>query len=91
MCINCGKCYLTCNDTGYQAIMFDGDSHLPKVDELRCTGCGLCQAVCPSPGTIEYVPMRRRFMPKRGLEIEHDRYRDDGIVLGKSKGHGANK
>ena len=20
MCINCGKCYMTCNDTGYQAI-----------------------------------------------------------------------
>ena len=23
MCINCGKCYMTCNDSGYQAIKFD--------------------------------------------------------------------
>ena len=31
MCINCGKCYMTCNDTGYQAIQFDPETHLPKV------------------------------------------------------------
>ena len=31
MCINCGKCYMTCNDTGYQAIEFDKDTHLPMV------------------------------------------------------------
>jgi len=32
MCINCGKCYMTCNDTGYQAIEFDKDTHIPKVN-----------------------------------------------------------
>ena len=26
-----GKCYMTCNDTGYQAISFDEQTHLPKV------------------------------------------------------------
>ena len=31
MCINCGKCYMTCNDTGYQAIEFDPETHLPMV------------------------------------------------------------
>ena len=31
MCINCGKCYMTCNDTGYQAIEFDAETHIPKV------------------------------------------------------------
>jgi dihydropyrimidine dehydrogenase (NADP+) len=31
MCINCGKCYMTCNDTGYQAIEFDPLTHIPKV------------------------------------------------------------
>ena len=31
MCINCGKCYMTCNDTGYQAIEFDPETHLPTV------------------------------------------------------------
>ena len=34
MCINCGKCYMTCNDTGYQAIQFDPETHLPKVRNL---------------------------------------------------------
>ena len=34
MCINCGKCYMTCNDTGYQAIEFDAETHLPKVSNL---------------------------------------------------------
>lgn len=37
MCINCGKCYMTCNDSGYQAISFDPETHLPKVND-DCTG-----------------------------------------------------
>lgn len=37
MCINCGKCYMTCNDSGYQAITFDPETHLPKITE-DCTG-----------------------------------------------------
>ena len=42
-----GKCYMTCNDTGYQAIAFDEETHLPKVNENSCTGCTLCYSVCP--------------------------------------------
>lgn len=42
MCINCGKCYMTCNDTGYQAIEFDKETHLPTVKNDSCTGCTLC-------------------------------------------------
>ena len=38
MCINCGKCYMTCNDTGYQAIEFDAETHLPMVKNDACTG-----------------------------------------------------
>ena len=49
MCINCGKCYMTCNDSGYQAITFDPDTHLPHVTE-DCTGCTLCVSVCPIIG-----------------------------------------
>lgn len=37
MCINCGKCYMTCNDSGYQAITFDPETHLPKITD-DCTG-----------------------------------------------------
>lgn len=46
MCINCGKCYLTCNDTAYQAITFDPKTHIPFVTD-KCTGCTLCVSVCP--------------------------------------------
>jgi len=41
MCINCGKCYMACNDSGYQAIEFDAQTHLPKITSA-CTGCTLC-------------------------------------------------
>ena len=37
MCINCGKCYMACNDSGYQAITFDPETHLPKITDA-CTG-----------------------------------------------------
>lgn len=46
MCINCGKCYMACNDSGYQAIHFDPETHIPKVND-DCTGCTLCLSVCP--------------------------------------------
>jgi len=56
LCINCGKCYMTCNDNAYQAISFDPVTHLATVREEKCTGCGLCQAVCPVKDCIEFVP-----------------------------------
>lgn len=46
LCINCGKCYMTCADSGYQAIEFDSVTHLPHVND-DCTGCNLCLSVCP--------------------------------------------
>lgn len=32
---------MTCNDSGYQAITFDNQTHLPYVTD-ECTGCTLC-------------------------------------------------
>ena len=29
LCVNCGKCYMTCLDSGYQAITFDSKTHKP--------------------------------------------------------------
>ena len=51
-----GKCYMTCNDTGYQAISFDEETHLPKVNENSCTGCTLCYSVCPIIECIKVGP-----------------------------------
>jgi dihydropyrimidine dehydrogenase (NADP+) len=69
LCVNCGKCYLTCLDSGYQAITFDTNSHKPKITQ-DCTGCGLCLAVCPVPGALIYDtrPAEYPYKPVRGEE-----------------------
>jgi len=72
MCINCGKCYMTCNDTGYQAISFDEVTHLPKVNEGSCTGCTLCYSVCPVIECIQMVPREGLYIPKRGIDLGAD-------------------
>lgn len=71
LCVNCGKCYMTCNDTGYQAILFDADTHLPLVTE-DCTGCTLCLSVCPIPDCIDMVPRKTPYRPIRGIAPDFD-------------------
>jgi len=66
-CINCGKCYLTCNDTGYQAIKFDPKTHLPLVTDA-CTGCTLCLSVCPIIDCISMVPKTIPHKVSRGID-----------------------
>lgn len=66
MCVNCGKCYMTCNDAGYQAIVFDPETHLPMIQD-SCTGCTLCLSVCPIIDCIKMVARTTPYVPKRGL------------------------
>ncbi|XP_067138648.1 dihydropyrimidine dehydrogenase [NADP(+)] [Centruroides vittatus] len=66
MCINCGKCYMTCNDSGYQAIIFDPETHLPKVTDA-CTGCTLCLSVCPIIDCIKMIEKTIPHNPNRGI------------------------
>jgi dihydropyrimidine dehydrogenase (NADP+) len=68
MCINCGKCYMTCNDSGYQSIVFDPVTHLPKVNQ-DCTGCTLCLSVCPIIDCIKMVERKIPYVPKRGVPL----------------------
>ncbi|CAM4593955.1 unnamed protein product [Leuciscus chuanchicus] len=68
MCINCGKCYMTCNDSGYQAIKFDPETHLPVIMD-SCTGCTLCLSVCPIIDCIKMVTRTTPYVPKRGLPV----------------------
>ncbi|GFN98592.1 dihydropyrimidine dehydrogenase [NADP(+)]-like [Plakobranchus ocellatus] len=69
MCINCGKCYMTCNDSGYQAISLDSKTHLPTVDKNACTGCTLCLSVCPIVDCITMVPRLDPYTPRRGIPL----------------------
>lgn len=44
-CNGCGRCVISCNDGGHQAIRFD--DRKPKLDGSKCVGCHLCRLVCP--------------------------------------------
>ncbi|XP_071050404.1 dihydropyrimidine dehydrogenase [NADP(+)] [Onthophagus taurus] len=68
MCINCGKCYMACNDSGYQAIRFDAKTHIPKVTD-DCTGCTMCLSVCPIIDCISMVPKTIPHVVKRGVPL----------------------
>lgn len=46
-CVGCGACYDAC---AHKAITFTTDNEgfdYPKVDEVVCVNCGLCEKVCP--------------------------------------------
>jgi len=66
LCISCGKCYMTCNDAGYQAIKFDAQTHIPHITD-DCTGCTLCVSVCPIIDCIAMVPKTVPHKIKRGI------------------------
>lgn len=72
ICVNCGKCYMTCNDSGYQAISFNPKTHIPKVNDGDCTGCTLCVSVCPIIDCITMVERKEPYIPKRVPEIISD-------------------
>ena len=54
-CIKCDLCYIACRDGGHMAIEL-GEDRIPKVDEKKCVGCGLCRCVCPVWDCITLKP-----------------------------------
>ena len=47
LCISCGRCVISCQDGGHQALHLDGKG-LPVLDPKRCVGCHLCRLICPA-------------------------------------------
>ena len=49
-CIECGRCYIACEDTSHQAISAAGQRRTVStvVNEGECVGCNLCQLVARS-------------------------------------------
>lgn len=45
-CIGCGRCMISCQDGGHQAIRLN-DQRRPVLNGARCVGCHLCLLVCP--------------------------------------------
>lgn len=65
-CLQCGRCYVACSDSGYQAIKFDGYNTFPKIIEKDCTGCAICHAVCPVQDAIHMLPRTEVYTIERG-------------------------
>jgi dihydropyrimidine dehydrogenase (NAD+) subunit PreA len=48
LCVGCGRCEVSCNDGGHQAIVFNHETRQPRLEGKKCVGCHLCRLVCPT-------------------------------------------
>lgn len=48
LCIGCGRCHISCEDGGHQAIHWDMKTEKPRLIPNNCVGCHLCKMVCPA-------------------------------------------
>jgi dihydropyrimidine dehydrogenase (NAD+) subunit PreA len=58
LCIQCGKCYIACEDTSHQSIAALRDEagrRKYEIIEEECVGCNLCAHVCPVDDCITMV------------------------------------
>jgi dihydropyrimidine dehydrogenase (NAD+) subunit PreA len=53
ICRQCGRCFTSCHDAGYQAITWE-KHQFPVYHSDRCDGCSLCMHVCPE-GAIQML------------------------------------
>ena len=67
LCVGCGRCVISCEDGGHQAIRLDENRH-PKLDGKKCVGCHLCLLVCPERAiSSTYKRIRREAHKKNDL------------------------
>ena len=59
-CIGCGRCFISCQDGGHQAISF-GEDRQPRILGQKCVGCHLCRLVCPTGaiGVANRMPKKK--------------------------------
>ena len=59
-CMGCGRCYISCQDGGHQAIVFDKEARRPRLIGTKCVGCHLCRLVCPAGAITLAKRIRKR-------------------------------
>ncbi len=72
LCIQCGRCFIACEDTSHQAITstVNGVRKFEVIDE-ECVGCNLCVNVCPVENCITMDPLPEGVIDKRtGLKVD---------------------
>ena len=58
LCVGCGRCEVSCNDGGHQAIVFNHETRQPRLVGTKCVGCHLCRLVCQAGaiGVTKRIP-----------------------------------
>ncbi len=61
LCVGCGRCEISCNDGGHQAIVFNHETRQPRIVGTKCVGCHLCRLVCPAGaiGVTKRIPKKQ--------------------------------
>ena len=76
-CIQCGRCYIACEDTSHQAITATkGGKRFFEVKEDECVGCNLCVTVCPVPECITLRDLAPGEKDLRTGRVVSDKYAD---------------
>ncbi len=79
LCIECGRCFIACEDTSHQAIMatkdnVEGAERYFEVMEDECVGCNLCVNVCPVENCIEMIALDAGTLDERTGKQVSDEY-----------------
>ncbi|WP_347489974.1 4Fe-4S binding protein [Desulfoscipio sp. XC116] len=91
--IPCNPCYLSCRQGAIQE--FADINDLPRIDESKCNGCGICVANCPGLAifVVDYtysddeglVKIPYEYLPVPGVDSEVTALDREGKAVGAAR------